>query len=53
MPAIIRKEKKRKKFTVRTPGGIKGRGMTLRNAKRQVRLLNAIDYGWTPTHKKG
>lgn len=53
MPAKISKDKKRKgKFTVRTPGGVKGRGMTLRNAKRQVRLLNAIDHGWEPTRNK-
>lgn len=51
MPAKIHKDRKRKgKFTVKTPGGTKGKGMTLRNAKRQVRLLNAIDHGWKPTH---
>jgi hypothetical protein len=46
MPAEIDKDPNRKgKYTVSTPGGIKGCGMTLRNAKRQARLLNAIDHG--------
>ena len=52
MPATISRDRKRKgKYTVRTPGGVKGHGMTLRNAKRQVRLLNAIDHGLKPTKK--
>lgn len=50
MPAKITKDHKRKgKYKVRTPGGTKGQGMTLRNAKRQVRLLQAVDHGWKPT----
>ena len=35
-------------YTVSTPGGVKGRGMTLRKANSQVRLLNAIDQGFKP-----
>jgi hypothetical protein len=52
MPAKIRKDPKRKgKFTVRTPKGIKGKGMTLRNAKRQARLLYAVENSdWRPTN---
>ena len=53
MPVTIKKDRKKKgKYTVRTPGGVKGRGMTLRNAKRQVRLLNVIEHSnWRPTKK--
>jgi len=39
-------------YTNRTPGGVKGRGMTLRNAKAQARLLNAVEHGWKPTGKR-
>ncbi len=54
MPAKISRERKRSgKFRVYTPVGVKGTGMTLRNAKRQARLLNAIDRGWKPTQKRG
>jgi len=42
----------RRRYKVSTPGGVKGRKMTLRNAKRQARLLNAIDHGWKPDKKK-
>jgi hypothetical protein len=53
MPAEINKDPGRKgKYTVSTPGGVKGRGLTLRNARRQARLLNAIDHGFKPTNKK-
>lgn len=49
MPATIEKEEDG--YTVRTPGGVKGRKMTLRNAKAQARLLKAIDHGWRPTKR--
>lgn len=53
MPVTIRKDPKRKgKFKTSTPGGTKGTGMTLRNAKRQARLLYAVDHGWKPTKNK-
>jgi len=42
----------RRRYKVSTPGEVKGRKMTLRNAKRQARLLNAIDHGWRPDKKK-
>lgn len=50
MPA--RKRKTKRGYTVYTPGGVKGRGMTLRNAKKQIRLLNAIDHGWKPDKRR-
>jgi hypothetical protein len=47
MPAEIIKDPDRKgKYTDRTPWGVKGRGMTLRNAKRQEHFLNVIDHGF-------
>ena len=53
MPVKIRKVKKGK-YQVSTPGGIKSKGSTLANAKKQKRLLNAVEHSdWRPTHKKG
>ena len=53
MPAKIRKDKSG--YTVYTPNGVKGSGMTLENAQKQQCLLNAIEYedGWRPTKHKG
>lgn len=52
MPVKISKQENGK-YTVSTPNGVKGRDMTLANAKKQQRLLNAIEYGdWRPTGKK-
>jgi len=40
-------------YTNRTPGGVKGRGMTKKNAMAQKRLLNAVEHSdWRPTGKK-
>lgn len=51
MPAKI---KKSNGYTVSTPHGVKGSGMTLENAKKQQRLLNAIHYTiWQSTKAKG
>jgi hypothetical protein len=36
-------------YTNRTPGGVKGRHMTKKNAEAQKRLLNAVEHGWKPT----
>jgi len=36
---------------VRTPGGIKAKSTTPAKAKRQTRLLNAVEHGWKPTGK--
>lgn len=49
MPVVTRKTKSG--YTNRTPGGVKGRGMTKTNAMRQKRLLNAVEHGWKPTGK--
>lgn len=54
MPVTIKKRKrkgKRATYTTSTPGGVKGRGMTLRNAIRQANLLRAVEHGWRPTGK--
>jgi len=36
---------------VSTPHGIKARHTTMGNAKKQERLLNAVEHGWKPTGK--
>jgi hypothetical protein len=51
MPAKIHKMKGGG-YEVRTPNMIHGRHMTRENALAQQRLLNAVDHGWRPTHKK-
>ena len=50
MPVSIRKSKG--KYRVSTPGGVKAKGTTLKKAKKQKRLLNAIEHGWKPTKRK-
>ncbi len=52
MPVTIKKKDHR--FEVKTPGGIKSKGTTLKKAKAQERLLNAIKHnpGFVP-RKKG
>lgn len=52
MPVKLEKDPSGKGYMVSTPGGVKGRKMTLRNAKAQARLLNAIDHGWDPDRPK-
>jgi hypothetical protein len=37
------------KVQVRTPNGIKAKATTPAKAKRQERLLRAVDHGWKPT----
>jgi hypothetical protein len=39
------------KVKVTSPSGVKSKGSTPANAKRQVRLLHAVDHGWKPTGK--
>jgi hypothetical protein len=39
------------KYRVSTPHGTKAKHTTLAKAKRQQRLLNAVDHGWKPTGK--
>jgi hypothetical protein len=48
MPYTTKKVGKNK-VQVRSPNGIKSKGSTPENAKRQVRLLRGIENGWKPT----
>ena len=48
MPAKVYK-KAEGKYTVRTPNGTHAKGTTLKKAKAQARLINAIDHGWKPS----
>ena len=50
MPVSIHK-KKGDGYQVRTDG-VKAKGTTKAKAKRQERLLNAVEHGWRPTGKK-
>jgi hypothetical protein len=34
---------------VSTPGGVKSKRTSMAKAKKQRRLLNAVDHGWKPT----
>lgn len=34
---------------VSTPGGVKAKRTSKAKAKRQQRLLNAVEHGWKPT----
>ena len=38
-------------YRVSTPGGVKAKSTTLTKAKRQKRLLYAVEHGWKPTGK--
>ena len=50
MPAKVHKTKGG--YRVTTPGGVKARHTTRAKAKKQQRLLNAIDHGWKPSKKR-
>lgn len=51
MPVKIKK-KKNGLYRVTTPNGVKSKGSTFANAKRQARLLRAIDHGFKLERKK-
>ena len=51
MPVTIKK-KKGGRYSVRTPNGVKAKSTTKAKAKRQKRLLNAVEHGWKPTGKR-
>jgi hypothetical protein len=51
MPAKIERVGK-SKYRVETPNAIHAKGTSLENAKRQKRLLQAVDHGWRPTKKR-
>ncbi len=48
MPARIIKNKDGS-YKVVTPNGVHARSTSLPKAQAQVRLLNAVDHGWTPS----
>lgn len=50
MPVTVRK--KGKKYSVRTPHGVKAKSTTRKKAMAQKRLLNAVEHGWKPTKKR-
>lgn len=55
MPARMRRigrGKNKGKYTVRTPKGVHAKATTKTKAKRQQRLLNAIEHGWKPTKSR-
>lgn len=51
MPVKITKLKGGK-VRVSTPNGVKAKSTTPENAKKQARLLNAVEHGFVPTGAK-
>ena len=51
MPVKLKKLKSGK-VRVSTPNGVKAKATTANKAKKQQRLLNAIDHGFVPRKKK-
>jgi len=47
MPTKVKKVSSGK-YQVATPSGVKAKGTTKAKAKKQQRLLNAIDHGFVP-----
>ena len=39
-------------YRVSTPGGVKAKKTSLKNAMAQKRLLQGVEHGWKPTGKK-
>jgi len=55
MPARVKKitgGKRKGKYKVETPGGVKARGTTKQKAEAQRRLLEGVKRGWKPTGRK-
>ena len=50
MPVKVRKVKGG--YRVRTPGGVKAKHTTKAKAKKQARLLRAVEHGWKPTRRR-
>lgn len=50
MPVTVSKVKGG--YRVRTPNSVHAKRTTLAKAKKQERLLNAVEHGWKPTKKK-
>lgn len=51
MPVKLRKLKSGK-VRVSTPGGVKSKGSTPENARKQQRLLDAVEHGFVPSREK-
>jgi len=55
MPAKVRKitrGKKKGKYRVQTPEGVKAKGTTKEKAEAQRKLLEGVKHGWKPTGRK-
>jgi hypothetical protein len=50
MPVKIRRVKGG--VRVSTPNGVKAKKTTMKKAKKQRDLLNAVEHGWIPPKKK-
>ena len=50
MPVSIKK--KNGGYEVRTPKGVHAKKTSLKKAKAQERLLNAVEHGWSPSEDK-
>jgi hypothetical protein len=50
MPVKIKKVKGG--VRVSTPNGVKSKKTTMKKAKKQRNLLNAIEHGWVPAKRK-
>jgi len=48
MPVIIKKV--RGGYQVRTPNAVHAKHTTMEKARKQERLLNAVEHGWKPTN---
>ena len=48
MPVKIIKNKDNHTYRVITPGGMKSKSTTKKNAEKQKKLLNAIEHGFKP-----
>ena len=51
MPFRIIKIPNSAMVTVLDKGRIISKSTTPENAKKQIRLIRAVDHGWTPNHK--
>ena len=50
MPVKVRKVKGG--YRVSTPGGVESKRTTRVKAKKQKRLLNAVEHGWKPRKRR-
>lgn len=51
MPVSVRKIGPNQ-YQVRTPSGVRAKNTTKSKARKQAKLLRAIDHGWQPTGHK-